>query len=151
MDDKEYLLKAIEKAKESISKGGFPAGAVIVKEGKIVGEGIALGNKLNDPTSHPEMESIKSACKEYKTTNLTGCTLYASMESCVMCLGASMWSSISRIVYALSKSKVSTEYYGGSYDQGEINSKFNHPIEIVHLSELEEDSLKVVREWEKSL
>lgn len=151
MDDKEFLLKAIEKAKESISKGGFPAGAVIVKEGRVVGEGIALGNKLNDPTSHPEMESIRSACKEYNTTNLTGCTLYASMEPCVMCLGASMWSSISRIVYALSKSKVSTEYYGGSYDQGEINTKFNHPIEIVHLSELEEDSLKVVREWEKSL
>jgi len=151
MDDKEFLLKAIEKAKESISKGGFPAGAVIVKEGRVVGEGIAQGNKLNDPTSHPEMESIRSACKEYNTTNLTGCTLYASMEPCVMCLGASMWSSMSRIVYALSKTKVSTEYYGGSYDQGDINSKFNHPIEIVHLSELEEDSLKVVREWEKSL
>lgn len=151
MDDKEFLQKAIEKAKESISKGGFPAGAIIVKEGRVVGEGIALGNKLNDPSSHPEMESIRSACKEYKTTNLTGCTLYASMEPCVMCLGASMWSSITRIVYALSKTKVSTEYYGGSYDQAEINSKFNHPIEIVHLSELEEDSLKVVREWEKSL
>jgi tRNA(Arg) A34 adenosine deaminase TadA len=151
MDDKEYLLKAIEKAKESISKGGFPAGAVIVKEGRVVGEGISVGNKLFDTTTNPEMEYIRNACKEYKTTNLTGCTLYASMEPCVMCLGASMWSSISRIVYALSKSKVSTEYYGGSYDQVEINSKFNHPIEIVHLSELEEDSLKVVREWEKSL
>jgi len=151
MDDKEFLLKAIEKAKESISNGGFPAGAVIVKEGRVVGEGISIGNKLFDPTSHGEQSAIRAACKEYNTTNLTGCTLYASMEPCVMCLGASMWSSISKIVYALSKSKVSTEYYGGSYDQGEINSKFNHPIEIVHLSELEEDSLKVVREWEKSL
>lgn len=151
MDDKEYLLKAIEKAKESISKGGFPAGAVIVKEGRVVGEGISIGNKLFDPTSHGEQSAIRAACKEYNTTNLTGCTLYASMEPCVMCLGASMWSSISRIVYALSKTKVSTEYYGGSYDQADINSKFNHPIEIVHLSELEEDSLKVVREWEKSL
>ncbi len=151
MDDKEYLLKAIEKAKESISKGGFPAGAVIVKEGKVVGEGISIGNKLFDPTSHGEQSAIRAACKEYNTTNLSGCTLYASMEPCVMCLGASMWSSISRIVYALSKSKVSTEYYGGSYNQVDINSKFNHPIEIVHLSELEEDSLKVVREWEKSL
>jgi guanine deaminase len=151
MDDKEFLLKAIEKAKESISNGGFPAGAVIVKEGRVVGEGISIGNKLSDPTSHGELSAIRNACNEYKTTNLAGCTLYASMEPCVMCLGASMWSSISRIVYALSKSKVSTEYYGGSYDQGEINSKFNHPIEIIHLSELEEDSLKVVREWEKSL
>lgn len=151
MDDKEYLLKAIEKAKESISKGGFPAGAVIVKEGKIVGEGISIGNKLNDPTSHGELSAIRAACDQYKTTNLTGCTLYASMEPCVMCLGASMWSSVSRIVYALSKTKVSTEYYGGSYDQGEIISKFNHPIEIVHLSELEDESLKVVREWEKAL
>lgn len=115
MTDKEFLIKAIEKAKESVADGGFPAGAVVVKNSQIVGSGISVGNKLNDPTSHGEMASIRDACKNLKTTDLSDCVLYASMEPCLMCFGASMWASISKIVFACSKEKVSEEYYGGHY------------------------------------
>ena len=73
------------------------------------------------------------------------------MEPCVMCLGSAMWSSVSRIVYACSSKKVSNDYYGGPYDGYEINSKFNHPIEIIKITELEDESLKLVLDWEKSL
>ena len=149
--DKEFLLKAIEKAKESVAKGGFPAGAIVVKDGKIVGSGISIGNQLNDPTSHGEMSSIRDACKNLKFSSLSGATLYASMHPCLMCLSASMWSSISRIVYACSKDKVSEEYYGGHYDIPAINKKFIHPIELVHISELEQETLDIVRKWENKL
>lgn len=150
MTDKEFLIKAIEKAKESVSKGGFPAGAVVVKNGEIIGSGISIGNLLNDPTSHGEMASIRDACKNIKTTDLSGAVLYASMEPCLMCFGASMWASVSKIIFACSKKKVSEEYYGGHYKSQEINTNLSHPLELIHVVDLEEESLSVVREWETS-
>ena len=151
MTDKEFLTKAIEKAKESVSKGGFPAGAIVVKDGKIIGSGISVGNLLNDPTSHGEMMSIRDACKNLKTSELSGAVLYASMEPCVMCFGASMWASIAKIVFACPKEKVSEEYYGGHYKSSEINKELSRPLELVHISDLEEESLDIVRGWEESL
>ncbi len=67
--DKEFLLKAIEKAKESVAHGGFPAGAIVVKNGQIIGSGISIGGFLNDPTAHGEMASIRDACKNLNTSN----------------------------------------------------------------------------------
>src|SRR3989338_731390 len=151
MDDKQFLQKAIMKARESVAQGGFPVGAIVVRNGEVVGEGISVGNKLDDPTSHGEMASIRAACKNLKTSDLSGSVLYASMQPCLMCLGASMWSTISKIVFACSKEKVSAEYYGGHYQPSVINSELTRPIELVHFAELEDESLAIVREWEKSL
>jgi len=148
--DLKFLRLAIEKAKESVSKEGFPAGAIVVKDNKIIGEGISIGNILNDPTSHGEMASIRDACKNLKTSDLSGSTLYASMQPCVMCLSASMWSSISKIIFACSREKVSEEYYGGKYNPNEINSKFIRPIELTYIPRLEKESLEIVHKWEKS-
>lgn len=150
MDDKQFLRHAIEKAKESVAQGGFPAGAVVVKNGEIVGKGVSIGNKLNDPTSHGEMAAIREACKNLKTSDLSDSVLYASMQPCLMCLGASMWSAIPKIVFACPKEKVSAEYYGGHYQSTAINSELMHPIKLVHFAELENESLAIVRKWEKS-
>ena len=139
------------KAEESVVLGGFPAGAIVVKNGEIVGEGVSVGNKLNDPTSHGEIASIREACKNLKTSDLSGSILYASMQPCLMCLGASMWSSVSKIVFACPKEKVSADYYGGSYQPSSINSGLTRPIKLVHFAELEDESLAIIREWEKSL
>jgi guanine deaminase len=151
MNDNDFLQRAIEKAKESIKQGGFPAGAIVVKNGKIIGEGISIGNKLNDPTSHGEMVAMREACKNLQSSDLSGSILYASLQPCLMCLGGSMWSSISKIVFACSKERVSHDYYGGHYQISKINTDLIHPIELVHFSELEEESLALVREWEKSM
>ena len=107
MTDKDYLLLAIEQANKSVGEGGFPAGAIIVKNGKIIGEGISVGNILHDPTSHGETQCVRNACKNIQSSDLSGATLYASMESCAMCLNSCMWSGISRIVFALSKDNLS--------------------------------------------
>jgi guanine deaminase len=149
MTNKDFLRLAIEKARESLARGGFPAGAIVVKDGKVAGEGISIGNKLNDPTSHGEMAAIQNACKNLKTSDLAGSILFASMQPCLMCLGATIWSAIPKIVFACSKEKVSVEYYGGHYQLSEINSKLTHPIELVHFSELEDEVLVIVSEWEK--
>jgi len=148
---KNFLEKAIEKAKESVKLGGFPAGAIVVRDGRIIGEGVSVGNTLNDPTSHGEMASIRHACEGLKTSDLSGSVLYASMQPCLMCLGASMWSSIPKIVFACSKEKVADDYYGGDYNSSDINMTFINPIELIHFGELEEESLKVVRKWEATL
>ncbi|MDD2917042.1 MAG: nucleoside deaminase [Candidatus Gracilibacteria bacterium] len=148
MDHRKFIEMAIEKAQESVNLGGFPAGAVVVQNGIIVGEGISLGNKLHDPASHGELSAIRDACKNLTTSVLSDCTLYASMEPCIMCLSASMWSSIPKIIFACSKQHVSHEYYGGQYQSTEINSLFSHPLDIIHFRELEESSLSVVKNWE---
>jgi len=148
--DREFLLKAIEKAKESVIKGGFPAGAILVKNGEIISEGISVGNLLNDPTSHGEMSAIRNACRKLETSDLSGCTLYASMQPCVMCFSAAMWGSIPKVIFACSKDKVSDDYYGGHYQISSINQDFIKPIMLTHLAELEDESLMVVKNWEDS-
>lgn len=150
MNDKEFLQRAIEKAKESIKQGGFPAGAIIVKNGQIIGEGISVGNKIKDPTNHGEIAAIRKACKKLQTSDLSGATLYASLQPCLMCFGAAIWSSISKIVFACSKDKVSAAYYGGNYNLTRINSKLINQLELIHMSELEAEALKIVHEWEES-
>lgn len=149
--DKQFLSRAVSKAKESVSQGGFPAGAVVIRNGEIVGEGISIGNKLADPTSHGEMASIREACKNLQTSDLSDCILYASMQPCLMCLGAAMWSAIPKIVFACPKEKVSDDYYGGHYVPSVINAELTHAIELIHFVELENESLTVVHGWEKSL
>lgn len=76
MDDARFLKVAVEQARKSVDKGGFPAGAIVVKEGKIIAHGISVGFKIHDPTGHAETSAIRRACKKFKTTNLDGATLY---------------------------------------------------------------------------
>ncbi|OFW88610.1 MAG: hypothetical protein A3J37_07475 [Alphaproteobacteria bacterium RIFCSPHIGHO2_12_FULL_45_9] len=147
----QFLKRAIQKAAESVSKGGFPAGAIVVKDNKIIGEGVSIGNMLNDPTSHGEMASIRDACQNLKTSDISGATLYASMKPCVMCFGAAMWSGVSEIVYACDMKRVSLEYYGGHYITEDISAQLLRPITLTHVPELEEESLTIVRQWELSL
>ena len=68
MDDKHFLKSAIEQARKSIDQGGFPAGAIIVKDGKIIAEGISVGFSLHDPTSHAETAAIRAACQKLRTS-----------------------------------------------------------------------------------
>lgn len=151
MDETAFLRHAIEKAKESVARGGFPAGAIVVKNGKIIGNGISVGNILHDPTSHGEIASLRDACKNIESSDLSGSTLYASMQPCSMCLSACMWASVSKIIFACPQDKVAKEYYGGTYNSQDINNKFNHPLEIIQIQALEEDSIRVVKQWEESL
>ena len=122
MNDKELLIQAIEQSRESVRQGGFPAGTVIVKDGKVIAKGISIGNILHDPTSHGEVNSIREACKNINSSSLEGATIYSSLEPCMMCLAASMWAMVTKIVYACGKSKVSTLYYGGNYKSIDLNN-----------------------------
>jgi guanine deaminase len=99
MDDRYFMLKAIEKAKLGIKKGQTPFGACIAKNGKI----IALEHnhvwEKKDPTAHAEVAAIRKACKKLKTIKLDGCIIYSTTEPCPMCFTACHWAGIKKIVY----------------------------------------------------
>lgn len=151
MNDSDFLQLAIEQAKKSVALGGFPAGAVIVKNGEVISEGISIGFSLHDPTSHAEMSAIREACKKLSTTDLSGAVLYESIECCTMCFSAAHWSGISRIVYAVKKTEqmVTKGYYEGNVDNETLNKENSRQIELVFSPDLHTESLKVISEWEK--
>ena len=153
MNDKDYLKLAVEQAKKSVVEGGFPAGAVVVKDGKIIAEGVSLGFKLHDPTEHAETSAIRKACKTVGSSNLDGATLYESLECCNMCFSVANWGGISRIVYACRKTPemVKKFYYEGSTDNKILNESNNNKIEIVFISDFEQEMIDLVKNWEEKL
>ncbi len=112
------MQQAIDEARTGIERNdGGPFGAVVVKDGEIIGRGHnrVLGN--NDPTAHGEVEAIRNACQRLGTHDLSGCDVYTTGEPCHMCLCACMWANIRRI------------YYGCTIDDNSIigfrDGKFN--------------------------
>lgn len=97
--DQEFMRRAIalsRKASIELKTGGV-FGAVIVKDGKIIGEGYNQVIKNNDPTWHAEMHAIREACKKIGSPHLDGCILYSSAECCPMCLATAYWAHIKKI------------------------------------------------------
>jgi len=148
MDEVKFLQKAIEKSQQSVTFGGFPVGVIIVKNGNILASGVSNGKQLNDPTSHAEIEAIRTACKKMGTRDLKDVVLYSFLEPCLMCFAASIWASIPKIVYACARNRVSKQHYEGDYNLALINKKSRHQIEFAHFSKLEKQALKVIEDWE---
>ena len=153
MNQNEYLRLAVKRAKESVETGGFPAGAVLVKDGRIIAESMSLGFLLHDPTSHAEITAVREACKKLETTDLSGSVLYASLEPCVMCYCSSNWARISKIVYGCKKTAemIAKDYYEGQHDIQALNSKSNYKVELEYISDYEEEMKNLIVQWEKSL
>lgn len=150
VNDKEFLKLAIEQARMSVEKGGFPAGAIVVKDGKVISKGVSVGFLLHDPTSHAETSCLREACKQLETVDLGGATLYASLQPCLMCFSVANWAGISRIVFGCRKTEdmVAKQYYEGSTDIDEINNQNNRKVELTFIPDFENESLQVVKEWE---
>ena len=99
----DFLRRAIALATQNVVTGrGGPFGAVIVREGQIVGEGANSVTVTNDATAHAEVTAIRAACSTLKTFTLAGCVLYTSCEPCPMCLAASYWARLDQVYYACS-------------------------------------------------
>lgn len=137
-------------AKKSVKRGGFPAGAIIVKDGKIVSKGVSLGFLLHDPTSHAETAAIREACKILETSDLEGATLYESFACCVMCFAVANWAGINKIVTGCRKTPdmVSKRYYEGETDIRELNEQNTRKVELVYLPDFENESLELIKQWE---
>lgn len=146
--DKFFIQTAIDMSQVSVDSGGFPVGALIVQNGTLIAEGISNGKVLHDPTSHAEIEVIRTACLKLETRSLKDCVLYSSMEPCLMCLAASSWASLPKIIYAISRSSLDPMHFEGTHSLDVINKSLRKPIELIYLSEYEQTGLDIVRSWE---
>jgi tRNA(adenine34) deaminase len=100
-----YMKQALAEANKAYRQGEIPIGAVVVCRGKIIARSHNLTELLHDVTAHAEMQAITAAAEHLGGKYLTDCTLYVTVEPCVMCAGALGWSQISRIVYGTADEK----------------------------------------------
>lgn len=98
---KEYMLRALALAEEAFSCGEVPVGAVVVKDGKIIGEGRNRREGSSSATAHAEILAIEAACKAIGDWRLSGCQLYVTLEPCPMCTGAIINAHIDTVVYGV--------------------------------------------------
>jgi tRNA(Arg) A34 adenosine deaminase TadA len=99
----EFLRRAVALATRNVlTANGGPFGAVVVREGKIIGEGANSVTSTNDPTAHAEVNAIRAAAKALQTFALAGCELYTSCEPCPMCLAAAYWARLDAVYYGAS-------------------------------------------------
>lgn len=101
MNDEKYLNIAYKEAKKAYKKKDVPVGCVIVKNNKIIAKAYNKKEKYGIATYHAEILAINKACKKLKTWHLENCTLYTTMEPCMMCTGAIIQSRIKKIVYSV--------------------------------------------------
>jgi len=117
----EFLRRAIALATENVLSGkGGPFGAVIVQDGKIVGEGANSVTRTNDPTAHGEVNAIRAAARTLSTFTLAGCDLYTSCEPCPMCLAAAYWAHIDAIYYGATAADAARAGFDDSFLYGEL-------------------------------
>ena len=103
--DVKYMRMALDEAQKALERDEVPIGAVIVCKGRVIGRGHNLTEALTDVTAHAEMQAITAAASTLGGKYLTDCTLYVTVEPCLMCAGALAWSQIARIVYGAADDK----------------------------------------------
>jgi tRNA(adenine34) deaminase len=136
-----FMKEALEEAKKAYELDEVPIGAVVVKDGKIIGRGHNLREREQDPTLHAEIIAIRQAAAELGSWRLTDCELYVTIEPCPMCAGAILQSRIPRVIYGARDPKAGCA--GSLYNLLE-DSRFNHRAEVVE-GVLEEECAEIIR------
>ncbi len=141
------MHRAIQLAFEGMRRrAGGPFGALVVKEGRIVGEGYNQVALTNDPTAHAEVVAIREACRHLNTFQLDGCTLYASCEPCPMCLGAIYWARPAHLVFAASRHDAAAIDFDDAFIYDEIERPHDHR-RIPTRQLMREEGLAPFAEW----
>ncbi|NLV51796.1 MAG: nucleoside deaminase [Bacteroidales bacterium] len=136
--DERFMKMALEEAKAAMMQDEIPVGAVVVANGQVVGRGHNLTETLHDVTAHAEMQAITAAAEGLGGKYLTGCTLYVTVEPCVMCAGAIGWSQLSRLVYGASDEKRGFRRYA---------PEALHPKTVVVEGVLEEECARLMKDF----
>lgn len=150
-DDKSYLREAIKLSREHMQKGaGGPFGAVIVKDGRIIGRGWNRVTSTQDPTAHAEVVAIREACKSLNDFSLKGSVIYTSCEPCPMCLAAIYWARIDKIFYSNNRADAKKINFDDDFLYREISRSIDErslPMQQL----LRDEAYEVFLEWEKKL
>lgn len=135
-EDERFMREALKEAQKALEKDEVPIGAIIVCDGMIIARGYNYTEHLSDVTAHAEMQAITSAANYLGGKYLQDCTLYVTIEPCVMCAGALFWAQIGRIVY-------------GAHDPkrgfSKIDANLLHPKTKLSTGILEEECSRLVK------
>ena len=143
-----FMERAIELSIESIKSGGGPFGSVIVKDDKIVSEGMNRVTVSNDPTAHGEIVAIRDACKKLNTFDLSNSYLYSSCEPCPMCMSAIYWSRINKVYYANTRDDAKKIDFDDSFIYSEFQKNINQR-KIPMFQMMRNEALKSFELWDK--
>lgn len=142
-----FMRQAIRLAEENVRSGGGPFGAVVVREGKIIGSGVNRVTTSLDPTAHAEINAIRAACKNLETWQLDGCEIYSSCEPCPMCLGAIYWARPAALYFASTREDAAAIHFDDAF----IYRELQQPVasrSIPTFQLLREEGLSVFASWE---
>jgi len=139
--DEFFMNEALKEARLALAEKEIPIGAVVVCQGKIIGRGHNLTERLTDVSAHAEMQALTAAANYIGGKYLKDCTLYVTLEPCVMCAGACYWFQLGKIVF-------------GAYDVkrgfGRLNQQVTHPKTIITGGIKENECAQLVRDFFKS-
>lgn len=136
-DDNYFMKQAYMEAQKAVEMGEVPVGAVIVANNTVIARSHNLTEKLNDVTAHAEMQAITAAAEFLGGKYLKGCTLYVTLEPCVMCGGALYWSQLERIVVGARDEKRGASTVGDLY----------HPKTNVEYGVMESECQEIIQEF----
>lgn len=136
--DTHFMQEALKLAKRAFEEDEIPVGALVVCDNKIIGKGYNQTERLNDVTAHAEMLALTAAFSALNSKYLKECTLYVTLEPCVMCAGALYWSQISRIVFGAADEK-------RGYQR--VNSNILHPKTVLETGILASESERLLKEF----
>lgn len=147
IDDQIFMAQAIALSVSGMENNeGGPFGAVVVKDGVVIGIGNNKVTSTNDPTAHAEVVAIREACKHLNSFQLDGCVLYTSCEPCPMCLGAIYWARPDKIVYACTRDDAAAIDFDDAFIYEEIQTTINsRKIPMCQVSR--NDALVAFKKW----
>jgi guanine deaminase len=147
--DREFMQRAIDLAALGMEKGwGGPFGAVIVKDGKVVGQGHNKVILENDPTAHAEMIAIREAAKNLESFQLEGCTIYTTCEPCPMCLGAIYWARPEKVYYACTSQDAAEIAFDDHFIYEELGKNKENRM-ITFQGMMREEALILFKSWKE--
>jgi tRNA(adenine34) deaminase len=127
MTDNDFMQIALDLAQQAAAAGEVPVGAIVVKDGEIIGRGSNAPITTHDPTAHAEIRAMRDAAQQIGNYRLVGCTLYVTLEPCAMCTGAIQHARIAKLIYGASDPKTGA---CGSVVNLMAEPKLNHHTEI---------------------
>ncbi len=144
IDDKRYMNLAYQEALKALDEGEVPIGAVVVEDGSVAGRGYNRMEKLSDSTAHAEIIAIGAASNSLNTWRLDNCTLYVTLEPCLMCVGAIMQSRIQRIVYGTRDPRAGA--VDSFYYRQEIERSY-HRFPLVTSGVMEQEASEILKSF----
>lgn len=137
------LALALARENAASAEGG-PFGAVVVHEGKVVGEGRNRVTATNDPTAHAEIVAIREAARKLNRFDLKGCAVYTSCEPCPMCLAAAYWARVDRVVYAATQHEAAAAGFDDAFLYDELaKHQSERQLKLIQLKTDHEDPFAV--------